>query len=121
MRDIPRIDHMRIKTPQQPRQHVEHDRGPRIADMGMIVDCRPADIHRHTLRIGGNEFFLPPRKRVVERQLAVLDQGVHRSGHSVVGRGFILVPASRRASDGGGTAGARGRAAAQKAARSSAT
>ena len=36
--------------PQQPEQHVEHDHRPRIADMGEVVDRRPAHIHAHVLR-----------------------------------------------------------------------
>ena len=38
-----------VEVPQQPEQHVEHDDRPRIADMGEVVDRRPAHIHAHAL------------------------------------------------------------------------
>ena len=45
--DVAHIGDMRlaINVAQQPEQHVEHDHGPRIADMGEVVDRRAADIH----------------------------------------------------------------------------
>ena len=43
---------------QQPEQQVEHDHRARIADMGEVIDRRPADIHADILRIERNEVFL---------------------------------------------------------------
>ena len=44
IRDVGGIDHMvrPVFRPQQAKQHVERDRGPRIANMGVGIDCRPA-------------------------------------------------------------------------------
>ncbi len=36
-----------VEVAQQPEQHVEDDDRPRIADMGEVVDRRPAHIHAH--------------------------------------------------------------------------
>ena len=41
-----------VEMPQQPEQHVEHDDRARVADMGEVIDRRPADIHAH---VGGIE------------------------------------------------------------------
>jgi hypothetical protein len=54
---------------QQPEQHVEHDHRPRIADMGVVIDRRPADIHADILVIDRLELFLGPRQRVPEFEL----------------------------------------------------
>ena len=40
--------------------------GPRIADMGEIVDRRAADIHAHGLGIDRLEYFLLPGPRIVK-------------------------------------------------------
>ena len=53
---------------QQAIEHVEDDDRPRIADMGEVVDRRPAHIHAHVLRIDRREDFLLARKRIVERE-----------------------------------------------------
>jgi len=53
---------------QQPEQHVEHDDGARVADVGKVVDRRPAHIHAHVLRIERLERLFPARQRVVEHQ-----------------------------------------------------
>ena len=53
---------------EQPEQHVEDDQRPRVADMGEVVDRRPADIHAHVRRIDRDEVLLRPRQRVVQPQ-----------------------------------------------------
>ena len=55
-----------VEVAQQPEQHVEHDDRARIADMGEVVDRRPADIHAHVLRIERHERPLFLRQRIVE-------------------------------------------------------
>ena len=55
-----------IEVPQQAEQHVEHDDGARIADMGEVVDRRPAHIHADIARIYGLERLLLASERVVE-------------------------------------------------------
>src|SRR5690606_18117509 len=57
-----------IEVPEQPEQHVEDDDRPRIADMGEVVNGRPADIHPHVLAVDGDKILLRPRQRVVEPQ-----------------------------------------------------
>jgi len=57
-----------IDVPQQAEQHVEHDRRPRIADMGEVVDRRPAHIHAHVRRIERREDALLAGQRIVELQ-----------------------------------------------------
>ena len=44
-----------VEMPQQPEQHIEHDRRPRVADMREVVDRRPADIHAHARGIERRE------------------------------------------------------------------
>ena len=62
--DVPGL----IDVPQHPEQHVEHDDGPRVADVGEIVDRRSAHVHPHVGRIDGPERLFPARQRVVERE-----------------------------------------------------
>jgi hypothetical protein len=66
--DVAGIDHrvLAIDVAQQAEQHVEHHHRPEIADVGVVVDRRPADIHRHPARIGGNEVALFARHGVVK-------------------------------------------------------
>ena len=66
--DVARIGDaaLAIDMTQQAVQHVEHDDRARIADMGMVVDRRPADIEPDIARIYGLEHFLAAAQRVVE-------------------------------------------------------
>ena len=57
-----------VDVAQQPEQHVEHDHRPRVADVGVVVDGRPAHVHAHVAGIDGLERLLPARQRVVERE-----------------------------------------------------
>ena len=57
-----------VEMAQQPVQHVEHDHRPRVADMGEVVDRRPAHIHAHARRIDRREHPLLARQRIVELQ-----------------------------------------------------
>ena len=57
-----------VEMPQQAEQHVEHDDRPRIADMGEVVDGRPAHIHAHAGGIERLEQPLLARERIVELQ-----------------------------------------------------
>ena len=58
-----------VEMPQQAEQHVEHDDRARIADMGEVVDRRPAHIHAHARRIERGELPLLARQRIVEPEL----------------------------------------------------
>ena len=58
-----------VEMAQQPEQHVEHDDRPRIADMGEVVDRRPAHIHAHARGIDRRERALRARQGIVQRQL----------------------------------------------------
>ena len=68
--DVPGIDDMvrAIDAPQQAEQRVENHRRAGIADMGVVIDGRAADIERHPLRVGRFEVALFPRQRVVKFQ-----------------------------------------------------
>ena len=55
-----------VEMAQQPEQHVEDDHRARIADMGEVVDRRPADIHAHARGIDRGKRPLLPRQRIVE-------------------------------------------------------
>ena len=57
-----------VEMAQEPEQHVEHDHRPRIADMGEVIDRRPAHIHAHVRRIERRENPLLARERIVEFQ-----------------------------------------------------
>ena len=57
-----------VEMPQQPEQHVEHDDRARIADMGEVIDRRPADIHAHVVGIERHESALFPGQGIVEAQ-----------------------------------------------------
>ena len=68
--DVADISHVLrpVEMAEQPEEHVEDDQRPRIADMGEVVDRRPADIHAHVRRIDRDEILLRPRQRVVQLQ-----------------------------------------------------
>ncbi len=71
--DVRDVAHVRdvlrpVDVPQQPEQHVEHDDGARIADVGEVVDRRPAHVHADVVRIDRREFGLLPGQRVIEFQ-----------------------------------------------------
>jgi hypothetical protein len=51
---------------QQAEQHIEHHDRPGVADMGEVIDRRPADIEAHVVCIERPEVFLAPGQRVVE-------------------------------------------------------
>ncbi|OIQ63110.1 hypothetical protein GALL_553540 [mine drainage metagenome] len=57
-----------VKMPQQPEQHVEHDDRACIADMGEVIDRRPADIHAHIAAIERREDALLLGQGIVESQ-----------------------------------------------------
>ena len=68
--DVGRVNHgvFAVGVAQQAEQHVEDDHRPGVADMGVVVDRRPADIHRHPARILGDEGPLFAGHGVVERE-----------------------------------------------------
>ncbi len=55
-----------VDMAQQPVEHIEHDDGPRIAQMRAVIDRRPADIHPHVGRIERLEILLRAGGGVVE-------------------------------------------------------
>jgi hypothetical protein len=57
-----------VEVAQKPEQQVEDDDRARVADMRVVVDRRPADIHPYVRRIDRDEVLLRPRLRVVELQ-----------------------------------------------------
>ena len=84
-----------IEMAQQPEQHVEDDDRARVADVGEIVDRRPAHIHAHAplgfreaqLPIERHEIALLARQRIVELQL-------HRTPSA--GRGVHFIQFGKR-------------------------
>ena len=91
VRDVARV-RQRVRTAQQPLQHVEDDGRPRVADVRVVVDRRPADVHRHALRIGlyGRlERLARPRQRVMEKES-------HRRGFGSVIRAAMIASRPRR-------------------------
>ena len=98
--DVARVDDVRlaVEPPQQPEQHVEDDDRPRVADMGEVVDRRPADIHAHRARIERGELGLAARQRIVKsergRHLGSKNSGqdqvarMRRTGRSIASRNF---------------------------------
>ncbi len=57
-----------INVAQQPEEHIEDDGRPRIADMGIVVNGRAADIEAHVLSVDGLENLLLAGERIVEFQ-----------------------------------------------------
>ena len=55
--DVAGVDELRIVAAQQARQHAEHDRTARVADVHIVVNRRPADIHADPVRIHRREGF----------------------------------------------------------------
>jgi hypothetical protein len=47
-----------VEVAQQPEQHVEHDHRPGVADVGEVVDGRPAHIHAHVAGSSGRNSSL---------------------------------------------------------------
>ena len=73
-----------VDVAQEPEQHVEDDRRSGVADMGEIVDRRPAHIHAHICRVERTEFRLRPRQRVVKPQTHVKPSPACRPGRPSV-------------------------------------
>ena len=71
VRDVADIDDViaAVDIAQQAKQHIEYDQRPRIADMGKVVNGRPAHVHAHPIRIERRKNPLLPGQRVVELQL----------------------------------------------------
>jgi len=69
--DVAHVGNMRlaVDVPQQAEQHVEHDHRPRIADIGKVVDRRPADIHADIGRVERPKNALLAGQRIVEFQV----------------------------------------------------
>ena len=69
--DVADIGHVfgAIEMAQQAEQHVENDHRARVADMGEVVDRRPAHIHAHIRRVERRENPLFARERIVEFQI----------------------------------------------------
>jgi hypothetical protein len=57
-----------IEMAQQPEQHVEDDDRPRIADMGIVIDRRAADIHAHMLGVDRRERLLGSGQGIVKSE-----------------------------------------------------
>jgi 2-methylcitrate dehydratase PrpD len=57
-----------IGMAQQPEQHIEHDGGTRIADMGEVVNRGAADIQADMFGIERDEIVLALGQAVVESQ-----------------------------------------------------
>ena len=69
--DVAHIDDMirAIAMAQQAKEQVEHDHRPSIADMGEVVDGRPAHVEAHARRIQRHKHPLFPRQRIVKPQV----------------------------------------------------
>jgi hypothetical protein len=55
-----------VQVAQQAEQHVEHDGRPRITDMRVVVNRRPAHIRAHVVGIEWLERLFRARQRVVQ-------------------------------------------------------
>ncbi len=64
VRDIARKSEL-VAPPQSPHQQVEYDRGPGIADVGIVVNRGPAKVHRHHPVLEGFERHLFALSRIV--------------------------------------------------------
>ena len=64
--DVAGVLHARVLASQQPREHVEHHGGAGVADVGVGINRRAADVHRDPVRILRDEFFLVAGQRVVQ-------------------------------------------------------
>jgi hypothetical protein len=58
-----------VEMAQQAEQNVENDNGTRVADMGEVIDRRPAHIHAHACRIERREHAFAARQGIVKRKL----------------------------------------------------
>ena len=57
-----------VDVAEQAEKHVEHDDRPGVADMGEVIDGRPADIEAHRGRVDRREVLLAAGQGVVETQ-----------------------------------------------------
>jgi len=107
--DVSRVDDVvsAVKPAQQSEQHVEDNDRPRVADVGEVVDRRPADVHAHGASIDRFELGLAARQRIVEsergRHLGSKSSGqdqvarMRRTGRSIASRNFGQRDASQPA------------------------
>ena len=64
--DVARVAQRAVAPPQQGGEHPEHHRAARVADMHVVVDRGPADVHGRAGRVGGRE-CLDPAGQAVEQ------------------------------------------------------
>src|SRR5581483_6250342 len=62
------------------------DHRARVADMGEVVDRRPADIHAHVIRIERHEGPLFPRQRIVKAQIHGSPVAASRASSDLISR-----------------------------------
>ena len=55
-----------IFMPQQAVEQVKHNHRARIANMGKVIDRRPADIHAHIFQVYGRKILLCAGECIVE-------------------------------------------------------
>ena len=58
-----------IDMAQQPIQHIKHDDRSGIADMGMVIDRRAANIHADIGRVDWHKFLLVAGQRIVKAHI----------------------------------------------------
>ena len=63
--DVADVGHRGVEALQQPVEHVEHHHRPGIADVGEVIDRRPADIEPDPTRLQRFETILAARESVV--------------------------------------------------------
>ncbi len=83
--DVADIRHVlgAVVMAQHAEQQVEHDRGAAVADMGEVVDRRPAGIHADVGGIERHEGPLFPGERIVEAQLHRHPSGGGRASNNL--------------------------------------
>ena len=67
--DIAGINHLRIKLPQQPHQHIKHHGRAKIADMACAINRWPTYINRHAVRVLRHKNLFLPRLTIVKNKL----------------------------------------------------
>jgi hypothetical protein len=67
---VAQVGDARKAPPQQPHQHVKHHRRPGIAEVGIIINRRPADIDRHMAGISRTKALPLAAERVVKDEFA---------------------------------------------------
>ena len=66
--DVAHVGDCRVEAAQQPHEYIEDHHRAGVADVGVVIDRRPADIQAHVFIVQRDKFFFGAVERIVDLQ-----------------------------------------------------